>query len=34
MPEITAEARRILLLLTITSAIAFLLMVWVFAYYM
>lgn len=34
MPEITAEARRVMLLITLTLGIAFMLMVWVFAYYM
>jgi len=34
MPEITDEARRVMLLITMSSVIAFLLMVWVFAFYM
>ncbi len=34
MPEITDEARRIMLLISVAALIAFLLMVWVFAYYM
>jgi hypothetical protein len=34
MPEITAEARRVMLLITLTLVIAFMLAVWVFAYYM
>jgi hypothetical protein len=34
MPEITDEARRVMLLIVITSGIAFLLLVWVFAFYM
>jgi hypothetical protein len=34
MPEITDEARRVMLLITVASVIAFLLLVWVFAFYM
>jgi hypothetical protein len=34
MPEITDEARRVMLLIGVTLGISFLLMVWVFAFYM
>jgi hypothetical protein len=34
MPEITDEARRVMLLITVASVVAFLLLVWVFAFYM
>lgn len=34
MPEITAEARRVLWLIVLTLGIAFLFMVWVFSFYM
>jgi hypothetical protein len=34
MPEINADARMVMLLITVASLIAFLLMVWVFAFYM
>jgi hypothetical protein len=34
MPEITAEARRVMLLITLSLVIIFMLFVWVFAFYM
>jgi hypothetical protein len=34
MPEISAEARRVMLLITVSLVIAFMLLVWVFAFYM
>lgn len=34
MPEITVEARRVILLIIMSVLIAFLFMVWIFAFYM
>jgi hypothetical protein len=34
MPEITDEARRVMLLIVVAAGVAFLLLVWLFAFYM
>lgn len=34
MPEITAESRRVILLIVISLLIAFMFFVWMFAFYM
>jgi hypothetical protein len=34
MPEISPDARMVMLLITVASLVAFVFMVWVFAFYM